>query len=150
MRSAFRLLTLTPPESSPSDQFWGIYALIGGVRVKSTSRVIIMYACTQKFYQTIMWIYVQQECPSPLRQWCIPPISDPPISEKYFRLRGKFYLFPKNFSIFICQNFWWPFFLVIDNKFWISLKFPCFSTFPPVSEKLLFHPTFANLPPPLI
>ena len=27
-------LTFTPPESAPSDQFWGIYALIGGVRVK--------------------------------------------------------------------------------------------------------------------
>jgi len=27
------LLTFTPPESSPSSQFWGIYALIGGVRV---------------------------------------------------------------------------------------------------------------------
>jgi len=26
-------LTLTPPESFPSGQFWGIYALIGGVRV---------------------------------------------------------------------------------------------------------------------
>src|SRR6218665_749812 len=27
------LLTFTPPESAPSGQFWGIYALIGGVRV---------------------------------------------------------------------------------------------------------------------
>jgi len=26
--------TFAPPESSPSGQFWGIYALIGGVRVK--------------------------------------------------------------------------------------------------------------------
>ena len=26
-------LTFTPPESAPSGQFWGIYALIGGVRV---------------------------------------------------------------------------------------------------------------------
>jgi len=28
------LLTFTPPESAPSGQFWCIYALIGGVRVK--------------------------------------------------------------------------------------------------------------------
>jgi len=27
-------LTFTPPESFPSGQFWGIYASIGGVRVK--------------------------------------------------------------------------------------------------------------------
>src|SRR6218665_2484144 len=27
-------LIITPPESAPSGQFWGIYALIGGVRVK--------------------------------------------------------------------------------------------------------------------
>jgi len=27
------MLTFTTPESSPSGQFWGIYALLGGVRV---------------------------------------------------------------------------------------------------------------------
>src|SRR6218665_2972796 len=27
-------LTFTPPESSPSGQFWGIYALIGGVGLR--------------------------------------------------------------------------------------------------------------------
>ena len=32
------LPTFTPPESSPSGQFWGIYALIGGVRVKENYR----------------------------------------------------------------------------------------------------------------
>jgi len=31
-------LTFTPPESSPSSQFWGIYALIGGVRVKQNKQ----------------------------------------------------------------------------------------------------------------
>src|SRR6218665_1727838 len=30
-------LTFTPPESAPSGQFWGIYALIEGVRVKNRS-----------------------------------------------------------------------------------------------------------------
>ena len=28
------VLTFTPPESAPSGQFWGIYALIGGVRAR--------------------------------------------------------------------------------------------------------------------
>ena len=32
-----KFLTFTPPESSPSDQFWGIYALIGGVRVNDSA-----------------------------------------------------------------------------------------------------------------
>jgi len=31
------ILTFTPPESFPSGQFWGIYALIWGVRVKQNS-----------------------------------------------------------------------------------------------------------------
>ena len=34
----FRTLTFTPPESTPSGQFWCIYALIGGVRVKQTHK----------------------------------------------------------------------------------------------------------------
>jgi len=34
------LLTFTPPESSPSGQFWGIYALIGGVRVKGAGQIL--------------------------------------------------------------------------------------------------------------
>ena len=32
--SGKKVLTFTPPESAPSGQFWCIYALIGGVRVK--------------------------------------------------------------------------------------------------------------------
>ena len=41
------------------------------------------------------------------------PVSDSPYFGKNFRLHGKFpqfYLFRKNVSIFIRQNFWWPFF----------------------------------------
>ena len=34
MQLIVKELTFTPPESFPSSQFWGIYALIGGVRVK--------------------------------------------------------------------------------------------------------------------
>jgi len=32
-----KTLTFTPPESAPSGQFWGINALIGGVRVNVIS-----------------------------------------------------------------------------------------------------------------
>jgi len=34
------LLTYTSPESFPCGQFWGIYALIGGVRVKAVNVVV--------------------------------------------------------------------------------------------------------------
>ena len=56
-----------------------------------------------------------------------------------------------DFLTFICQNFWWPFFvfLVIDHKFRIS---PLFSLLqyispPPVSRKLFFPPYFYKFPP---
>ena len=42
-----------------------------------------------------------------------PCLRFPPYVRTIFRLCGKcsqFYLFPKNFSIFIRQNFWWTFF----------------------------------------
>ena len=60
----------------------------------------------------------------------------------------KFYLFPKSFSIFIRQNFWWPFFLflVIDHNFRIPPIFPVSVHFPPVSRKLLFPPALKNFP----
>jgi len=35
-------LTFTPPESAPSGQFWGIYALIGGVRAKVSHLSMLM------------------------------------------------------------------------------------------------------------
>jgi len=52
--------------------------------------------------------------------------------------------FPTNFLIFIRQNFCWPFF---SHRPQISPYFPCFSTFPPVSRKLLFPPYFEKFPP---
>jgi len=59
----------------------------------------------------------------------------PPISKKMFRLRGilsKFYLFPINFSIFLRQNFWWPFF-----GCWVKiLSFPLFSLFQYISPTI--------------
>ena len=83
-----------------------------------------------------------------------PPCFRFPLFSEYFqtvenfRNFTKFYLFQKNFSIFIRQNFWWSFFLVIDHKFRISPYFPCFGPFPPVSRKLLFPlPTLTNFPP---
>ena len=69
--------------------------------------------------------WLASHCPQP---WLRPGVSIPlesmmhfppcfrfsPISEKIFWLWGtffKFYLFPKNFFIFIRRNFWWPFYL---------------------------------------
>jgi len=56
------------------------------------------------------------------------------------------YLFPKKFSIFIRQNFWWPFFSLqpqISNSpyFWY------FNTFPPVSTKLFFPRILSEISP---
>src|SRR6218665_2500259 len=56
-------------------------------------------------------------------------------------------------KIFIILPFPPTFFLVIDHKFRIVppifeflLYFLCFSIFPPASRKLLFPPTFSNVP----
>jgi len=63
-----------------------------------------------------------------------------PLFSKNFQTAkfSKFDLFPKYLSIFIRQNFWWPF---ISHRPQIS-NFPPFSLFqyifPPVSQKLLF------------
>jgi len=69
-----------------------------------------------------------------------PSVSDSPVSEKIFRLWKIVLILPflKKILIFIRQNFWWPFFshrLQICN---FSSHFRSFSTFPPISEKLLF------------
>ena len=58
---------------------------------------------------------------------------------------SNFHLFQKNFSIFICQNFWRPF-LVIDHKFRISSYFRYLNTFLPISENSSFPPYFPNFP----
>ena len=63
-----------------------------------------------------------------------------PIFSKNFRLCRKF-----NFSVFICQNFWWPF-LVIDHRCRMPPYFPCFTTFPSVSRKCFF-PLFSKNSP---
>ena len=74
----------------------------------------------------------------------------PSVSENIFGLRGKFsqsYVFRKNFSIFIRQNFWRPF-LVIDHKFWMSPLF--YSLFQhicsPISEIFSFPLLFQISP----
>jgi len=48
----------------------------------------------------------------------------------------KFYLFRKEISIFIRQNFWWLF-LVINHKFLISPYFRPFSLSLPLSKKII-------------
>ena len=76
----------------------------------------------------------------------------PPYFRKIFGLWGKFqkfYLFLKNFLIFIRQNFWW---LLFSHRSQISNFPPIFAVsvhFPPVSRKLLFPPTLTNFPPVL-
>jgi len=71
-----------------------------------------------------------------------------PYFQKYFRLCGqfsKFYFFPKNFSIFIRQNFWWSF-LAIDHKFRISPPtFPVSVHFP--FAKIIICPFFNKFVP---
>jgi len=71
----------------------------------------------------------------------------PPISKNFFRLCGKlsqFYLFRRNFLIFIRQNLWWPF----SSHSLQILNFPLFSLFQyishPISGKLLFPPYFCK------
>jgi len=49
---------------------------------------------------------------------------------------SRFYLFLQNLSIFIRQNFWWPFILPV------SVHFP-----PLFRENFYFPPTFQNFPP---
>ena len=75
----------------------------------------------------------------------------PPYFRKIFGLSEKFlqfYLFPTNCLTFIRQNFWWPFFLVIDHKFRISPLFSLFQYISPLfREHVSFPPTFPNFPP---
>jgi len=77
----------------------------------------------------------------------------PPISEKFFRLRGKFPqidLFPKMFrfsSAKISADLLFIHWLMATN-FEFPPCFRCFSTFPPYFEKNYpFLPTFANILP---
>ena len=71
----------------------------------------------------------KQGHPSPLRQWFIFPLFQiSPYFRKNFETPWKFFKispFLKNVYIFICQNFWWPFF-----SHWLTiLNFPLFSLF---------------------
>ena len=56
------LLTFTPPDSFPSSQFWGIYALIGGVRVMMLAWVLAK--CSGEL--TIYLLLIQIALSSPL------------------------------------------------------------------------------------
>src|SRR6218665_325136 len=50
---------------------------------------------------------IMTNCSNPQDKDAFPPVLDSPICKKFLILRGKFsqfYLFPKNFSIFIRQN----------------------------------------------
>src|SRR6218665_2972410 len=54
--------------------------------------------------------------------------------------------FQKKFPDFHPPKFLMTFFLVIDSKFEISPLFSLFHYISPISEKLLFPPTFTNFP----
>ena len=90
--------------------------------------------------------------PSPLRPWCIPPVSDfPPIFENFLDFLENFTNFTfsrKNFP-FSSAKISDDFFLVVDHKFWIFPYFACFRTFPaPWFAKIYYFPsTFQNFLP---
>src|SRR6218665_1259501 len=73
-----------------------------------------------------------------------PPVSDFPLFSTNFQTLWKIFKilpFPEKFFDFHPPKFLMTFFR-------ISPYFPCFSTFPPVSRKLLFRPpTMKNFPP---
>jgi len=77
----------------------------------------------------------------------------PPQFQKFFRLRGKFsqsHLFPQKFSIFMPQNFWWPYFSYWLNIFNFLPCFRYFNIFPSYFERenyYLFPPYFFKFPP---
>ena len=71
-----------------------------------------------------------------------PPVSDFPLFRQIFRLcwkLSKFYLFPKNFSIFICQNFWWLFLR-------ISTLFSLFQYISPLFRENYYFPLLWKIP----
>ena len=77
-----------------------------------------------------------------------PSFRCPLVSDNIFWIRGKFpkfYLLPKIFSIFIRQNFWWPFFWrqpQVSNlppSFAISMDSPYFA-------KIILSPYFSKFP----
>ena len=59
---------------------------------------------------------------------------------------SQFYLSSKNFSIFIRQNFWLPFFSHRPQISNFHSYFPCFSTFPPCFAKIIISPLLLQLP----
>ena len=51
-------LTFTPPEYAPTGQFWLIYALIGGVRVNSSSELYDENVFLALFLLSQLWIQI--------------------------------------------------------------------------------------------
>src|SRR6218665_3353482 len=72
----------------------------------------------------------------------------PPIFEKFSNSYKNVpnFSFSRKISSFSSAEISDHLFLVIDHKFRISPYFPCFSTFSPISGKLLFPPTLKNSP----
>jgi len=97
-----------------------------------------VYRCGGKIYTCI-----HAGASIPLRQWSISScFRFSPYFQKNFQTVENF-----QFFVFIRQNFWWPFCLVIDYKFWISHLFSLSEYISPlISRKLLFPPIFTNSP----
>ena len=110
-------------------------------------RILMRLACVTKWLNG--WcLLAGASIPSEAMMHFPPPFQIFPLFSKNFQTLWKIFQilpFPEKFLDFIRQNFWWPFFLVIDLKFRISPLFRYIS--PPVSRKLLFPPTFKNFPP---
>jgi len=85
-----------------------------------------------------------QRRPSPMIQWCISPcFRFPPISEKFFTLRGKFsqfHLFPKKFQFSSAK-------ISDDLVFSHRLNFRCFSIFTPYPVKNYYSPSTLKIFP---
>ena len=90
----------------------------------------------------VSWMIRYQGRPSPLRPWCIFPLFQiPPIFKNFSESEENFHNFTFSWKIS------WFSSAEISNDFFFSHRpqilnflpyFRCFSTFPPVSRKLLF------------
>ena len=68
----------------------------------------------------------------------------------YFRKKFTILPFPKKISIFIAKISDYLFLVIDYTNFEFLPYFCCCSTFPPISGKLLFPPTFANFNPDFV
>ena len=95
---------------------------------------------TECLYSFIWW---RQRRPSLWGNDAFPSVSDFPLFLKIF---PTWPFSPKNFAIFIRQNFWWPV-LVVDSEFRISSYFRKILHFSPISGTFLFPRVLFQISP---